>query len=248
MSGIRLLSPRGQSMVELVILLAVMSLLMTAVVLLGFVGDSGVRTSLAARLAAFDCDSRPGFCRGDVQQSQQQMRDGYLLGNFRNYLQKPDDIRLSIDLPRVDGADKSLLSKLADAFRGFGLKAGPLIFGLPTPDQLTRSTVETVLWRASTRLTGGIEMPSLRQTSRVAMISDSWAADGAQQFAARVKTGEHPAQLLSSAASLAYFPAKDLLMPVMDAVGLESNTQSFRGAFHNINADVPYSNARVSVR
>jgi hypothetical protein len=242
------MASRGQSMVELVILLSALSLFMTAVVLLGSVGDSGVRTSLAARLAAFDCDTRPGFCRGDAQETQQQMQNGYLSGKFRDHLQKPSDITLTIDMPRVDGADKSLLSKLADAFRGFGLKAGPLIFGLPSPDQLTRSTVETVLWRSNAQLSSGIQMPPLRQVSKVAMISDSWSADGAQQFLSRVRTGEHPAQLLTSAASIAYFPAKDLLMPVMDAVGLESNTQAFRGAFHDVNTDAPYSNARVRIR
>lgn len=248
MSRGHLSAAKGQSMIELVIVLAVMSLFMSMLVLLGFIGDSGIRTSLSARIAAFDCDSRPGFCRGDAQQSEQSMRDGYLQGNFRNYLQKPDDIRLSVDLPKVDGSDKSLLARLADAFRAFGLNAGPLIFGLPSPDQLTRSTVEAVLWRADTRLPSGIEMPLMRQTSRVAMISDSWSADSALQFLARVKAGEHPGQLLSNAAALAYFPAKDLLMPVMDAVGLEANTHSFRGAFHNINPDTPYANTRIRVQ
>ncbi len=241
-------SPHGQSMMELVFLMAIMSLFMSALVLLGFVGDSGIRTSLSARLAAFDCDSRPGFCRDDAQHSATNMRESYLLGNFRDYLQEPNDIRLLIDLPKIDGSDKSLLSRLADAFRGFGLKAGPLIFGLPAPDQLTRSTVETVLWRTTTKLPSGIEMPSIRQTSKVALISDSWSANNAGQFVARVKTGEHPAQLLSAAASIAYFPAKDLLMPVLDAVGLESNTRAFRDAFHNANPDIPYSNSRIRIQ
>jgi hypothetical protein len=235
-------------MVELVMLLGVMALLMSAVVLIGFVGDSAIRTSLAARLAAFDCDSRPGFCRGSSSEAQHQIRDAYLLGRFRDYVQRPEDIRLSIDLPRVDGAEKGLLSKLANAFRGFGMKAGPLIFSLPAPDQLTRSTVETALWRAGLELPNEIRIPAIQQSSRLALISDAWSADDLGQFVSRVRTGEQPAALLSTAASAAYFPAKDLLMPVMDALGLEPDTKPFRRAFHNVDTDVSYSNSRIRVR
>jgi hypothetical protein len=241
-------SPHGQSLIELIILLGVLSVLMTAVVLVGFVGDSGIRTSLAARVAAFDCDSQPGFCREGSSEPERRMREGYLLGKFRDYVQAPQDVKLSVDLPRVDGADKNLLDKLAGALRGFSLKAGPLIFGLPSPDQLTRSTVQTVVWRSEARLPSEVRIPTLRQTSRLALISDSWSADTRQHFAARVRDGEHPIGLLSGAASVAYFPAKDLLMPLLDAVGLESNTQAFRNAFHQVNPDIPYSNSRVRVR
>ncbi len=238
---------RGQSLIELVILLGVISLLITAIVLVGFVGHSGIRTSLAARVAAFDCDGRPGFCRQDSMEPERRMREGYLLGKFRDYLQAPQDIGLSVDLPRVDGADKNLLGKLADALRGFSLKAGPLIFGLPSPDQLTRSTVQTVLWRSDSKMPSDVRMPVIRQTSRLALISDAWSADTRSHFVSRVRAGEHPIGLLSGAVSLAYFPAKDVLMPVMDVVGLESNTQAFRNAFHNTNPDVPYSNSRVRI-
>jgi hypothetical protein len=240
--------PVGQSLIELIILLGVMSLLLTTVVLVGFIGDSGIRTSLAARVAAFDCDRQPGFCRDGSLEPERRVRENYLLGKFRDYVQVPEDVGLSVDLPRVDGADKNLLGKLADALRGFSLKAGPLIFGLPSPDQLTRSTVQTVVWRSEARLPSQVRMPTIRQTSRLALISDSWSAGTSQHFAARVKAGEHPSGLLSGAASIAYFPAKDLLMPVMDAVGLEANTRAFRNAFHNTDPDVPYSNSRVRIR
>ena len=224
-----------------------MSVLISSILVVGFVGDSGIRTSLAARIAAFDCDIRPGFCRQESFEPQRRMRESYLLGKFRDYLQTPEDVALLVDLPRVDGADKNLIGKLANALRGFSLKAGPLIFGLPAPDQLTRSKVQTVLWKSGASLPSGIAMPPIHQTSRLAIISDSWSADTGSHFVARVRAGEHPLGLLSSAASAAYFPAKDLLMPVMDAVGLESNTQAFRGSFHNINPDIAYSNSRVRI-
>lgn len=240
--------PNGQSLIELTMLLGILSLLVTSLVLVGFVGDSGIRTTLAARVAAFDCDSRPGFCRDRSLETAQRSRESYLLGKFRDYLQAPEDVRLSVDMPRVDGADKNLIGKLADALRGFSLKAGPLIFGLPSPDQLTRSTVQTVLWRSNVKLPGEVQMAAISQTTRLALISDSWSADTRSQVMIRVKAGEHPIGLLSGAASVAYFPAKDVLMPVMDAVGLESNTQAFRRAFHNTNPDVSYSNSRVRIR
>ena len=235
-------------MIELVVLSGVLSLLLTVIVVLGFVGDSGIRTSLAARTAAFDCDIQPGFCRANALESERHMRNSYLLGRFRDYLESPEDIRLSVDLPRVDGADKNLLGKLVDAFRGFSLKAGPLIFGLPAPDQLTRSTVQTILWRSETPLPSKLAIPSLRQTSRLALISDAWSANTRSHFNERVREGEHPFALLNSTAAMAYAPAKDVLMPLMDAVGLESNTQAFRGAFHRVDPDVSYSNSRVQVR
>jgi hypothetical protein len=241
-------APYGQSMIELMLLLTVMTILMMAVVLLGFVGDSGIRTTLGVRAAAFDCDSRPGFCRNESLEPERRVRETYFFGAFRDYVQSPNDVRLSVDLPRVDGADKNLIARLADAFRGFSLKAGPLIFGLPTPDQLTRSTVETRLWRVETALPGGIQIPSIPQTSRLALISDSWSADTRSHFAGRVRQGESPIGVLEGAAALAYFPAKDLLMPVLDAVELESNTRSFRNGFHNVNPDISYSNSRIRIR
>lgn len=240
--------PNGQSLIELTMLLGILSLLLTALVLVGFVGDSGIRTTLAARVAAFDCDSRPVFCRDQSSETAQRARESYLLGRFRDYLQTPEDVRLSVDLPRVDGADKNLIGKLADALRGFSLKAGPLIFGLPSPDQLTRSTIQTVLWRSRVSLPGEVQMPAISQTTRLALISDSWSADTRSHVMSRVRAGEQPIGLLSGAASVAYFPAKDVLMPVLDAVGIESNTQAFRSAFHNTNPDVSYSNSRVRIR
>ena len=247
MRSVPMRRPAGQSLIELIVLLGVLASSLVAIVLLGFVGDSGIRTTIAARVAAFDCDRRPGFCKDEAVDSEANARETYSLGRFRDYVQPRDDVQLSIDLPRVDGAEKNLLLKLSEAFRNFGMKAGPLIFGLSAPDQLTRSTVTTKVWRSGVALPNGFELPTLRQSSRLALISDAWSADTNSQFAARVKAGEQPLSLLSGAASVAYFPAKDVLMPVMDAVGLESNTRAFRNAFHRVDPNITYANSRVRV-
>lgn len=258
------LAPRGQSLVELVAMLGIFSALLAMTMLIGVVGDQSIRASGAARLAAFDCDLRPGFCRVDATDTQTkvrtlffssdlrevltkdapEMREFSALRSNRQVIEKFKDVRLGVDLPRVDGADKNLLDKLATAFRSLSLKAGPGIFGLPSPDQLTRSTVTTVLWdsHGSDR---ALSIPRLQMQNRVALISDSWSASDRNDFVTRSRNGESPLALLGNVIDWFYMPGKDLLMPVTDFVGLESNTRSFRDGYHRVDYDLPYANSRA---
>lgn len=253
--------PRGQGLIEMMIVLIAFGTLLTAIGLIGVVGQAGLSTTLAARLAAFECDSRPDFCRqvwGSAQQRvqrellttlgsgpQEDAASRQSLGDNRRLVDRPSDIRLSIDLPRVDGADKNLFEKLADAFRSFTLKAGPALFSLASPDQLTRSTVSTDLWGSRSRHVSGALMPHLQLTSRLALISDSWAASSGPEFYRRVRLGQTPYRIADAALSAFYIPAKDILMPALDLVGLESGTGSFRSHFHDPYLDMPYAITRV---
>ena len=257
--------PRGQALIELVVILGVFWALIAALMIVGVVGESGIRVSQAARFSAFDCDLRPGHCRQSAAQSESVMRSGVFgedareilasdnviprrfvsLDNNQNVIESSKSISLSVDLPRVDGADKNLLQKLSDAFRSFSLKAGPTIFGLASPDQLTRSTVRAVLWESRPSTHRDSLMPRLDMTSRVAMISDSWAAADRNDFFGRVRAGESPIALMDSVTAALYIPGKDLLMPVLNLIGLESNTQAFRNSFHKADHDLPYPNTRV---
>ncbi len=267
--------PRGQSLIELVMVLAMFSALLLLMMVVGVVGDTGIRTSLAARLAAFDCDVRSAPCAQSATATLHHARD-VVLHNDRgdsvaaralsNQIQSPadgkvvrslhrdqrviehaSDIRLSVDLPRVDGADKNLLAKLSDLFRGFSMASGPAIFGLPSPDQLTRSTVNTVLWASRSPVFEQAGMPRLSMSSRLAMISDSWAASDRSDVAARVNRGQTPSAIVAGSVEAFYLPAKDVLMPVLDAVGLESGTSAFRHGFHRPDHDSVFSNTRVRV-
>lgn len=260
--------PKGQSMLELVLVLGAVAAMLMMVLMVGVVGDLGIRTSLAARFSAFDCDARPDACGQSASPTEAKLRSTVILSDRRDVLasdqaplktmktlganaevlQRASDIRLSIDLPRVDGADKNLLTKLADAFRGFGMKAGPLIFDLPSPDQLTRSTVRTALWGSRGTGSGYPQMPTIQLTSRVAMISDTWAASDRTDASRRIGLGESPASVVHTALDALYIPGKDLLMPVLDAIGLESGTGAFRGAFHRVDHDTAYANSRVRIR
>lgn len=261
----RISAPSGQAVIELAIVLLLFSSLLFAILVIGVVGDFAIRTTHGARFSAFDCDSRPGGCRQSSAQSESNLRSTVILSSQREVLPGDvvsptywrslhqsrqviagaTDIRLEIDRPKVDGADKNLLQKLANTFRSFSLKAGPAIFDLENPDHLVRSTVRLTLW-SSSRQTSSPDTPSLQLSSRVAMVSDDWAAVDRSDLIARVQRGESPSSLLDGAVTALYFPAKDLLMPVFDLVGLERDTNSFRNGFHRIDHDQPFSNSRMT--
>lgn len=260
--------PVGQSLIELIILLALLSAMLLAVMVIGTVGVAGIKTSQAARFSAFDCDNHPRFCRDTGITPSQKIKSAIFysdrrevfpldfpqwnpvksLGRNQQVLQGEGAVSVALDLPKVDGADKSLLARLSDLFRGLSLKAGPAIFGLPTPDHLSRSTVKASLWDASSGLSVGIPIPRVELSSRVALVSDSWAASDRSEFFSRVKEGETPLSLASQAIEGLYLPGKDLLMPVLDMLGLEANTSAFRAGFHRADNDVAYPGTRIMVR
>jgi|688.fasta_scaffold287210_2 hypothetical protein len=265
--GGELQPPQGQSLLELMLLLSIMSALLMMLVVIGNIGIAGLKTSQAARFSAFDCDNRPGFCRALSSTPVQKIRSAVFysdekevfpfdspnwksvdsLGAQRIVMHRPEDISLSLDLPRVDGADKGLLSKLSDLFRGLSMKAGPAIFGLPTPDHLARSTVSAVLWDMPIQSADRL-VPRLTVSSRVALISDSWAAAGQADFFKRVRDGETPSALAVQAIEGLYIPGKDFLMPVLSGVGLERSTAEFRSRFHSVDHEIAYPGTRVLAR
>ncbi len=262
----RLHAPEGQAVIELAVVLMVFATLLAAILAVGVVGNFAIKASQGARFAAFDCDVRPDHCRQSFRQAESKLRSAVVLSDKREVL--PDDqtaprewqtlgrqrrvvsdlkdVRLDVDLPRVDGADKNLLEKLAGTFRSFSLKAGPAIFGLANPDHLIRSTVNVSLWSAANDRGLQTGASLVRNSSRVAMVSDTWAGVDSADISARIHQGETPSNLMDGAIQALYFPAKDLLMPLFDLVGLERNTRSFRDQFHNVDHDRPFSNSRVT--
>ena len=263
--GRRSSAPGGQALIEMAVVLMIFAGMVTTLLLVGVVGDFAIRTSHGARFSAFDCDVRPDHCRQSFRQSESKLRSALIfsdkrevlpndsssardwrtLGAHRRVIAEPRDARLDIDLPRVDGADKNLLEKLAATFRSFTLKAGPAIFDLSNPDHLVRSTVNITLWSSLSEDRSHAAASKLQMSSRVALVSDAWAAVDNADFTRRVQQGETPSTLMDSALNAFYFPTKDLLMPLFDLVGLESNTQSFRDQFHEIDPDRPFGNSRV---
>lgn len=249
-------------------LLGVLSAMLFAIVAIGTVGIAGIKTSQAARFAAFDCDNHPRFCRDLGTTPSQKIKSTIFysdrrevfpsdapewkavksLGNHQRVLDGDRAISVVVDLPKVDGADKSLLSRLSDLFRSASLKAGPAIFGLPTPDHLSRSTVRATLWNSSGSPSADFVVPSVDLSSRVALVSDSWAASDRADFLNRVKEGETPSSIAAQAIEGLYLPGKDLLMPVFDTLGLETRTSAFRSGFHRIDHDVAYPGTRVPTR
>jgi len=259
--------PLGQGLLELVLLLLTMSALLLAIVVVGNIGTMGLKTSQAARFSAFDCDNRPGFCRAQSSNPVQKIRSAVFysdqqevfpfdnpawktvdsLGKQRVLMQRPNDVALSLDLPKVDGADSGLLNKLSDLFRTLSMKAGPAIFGLPTPDHLARSTVSATLWEASVSPAARL-VPRLAVSSRVALVSDSWSAADQADFFSRVREGETPSALAAQAIAGLYLPGKDVLMPVFSGVGLEVSTAEFRSQFHRVDHESAYPGTRVTAQ
>lgn len=258
--------PAGQAIVELSVVLMIFSTILVALLVTGVVGELTIKASHGARFAAFDCEVRPDYCRQSVQQSESKLRSTLVvsdqrevfpndnltprewatLAQNRHVLKDSRDVRLDVDLPRVDGADRNLLEKLAGTFRSFTLKAGPAIFDLANPDHLSRSTVHISLWSSQTKTASQAFVPEIRVSSRLALISDAWAAVDATDLSRRTRLGETPSSLVDDGLRALYFPTKDLLMPLFDLVGLESNTRSFRDQFHVVDHDMPYANSRVT--
>jgi len=261
-------APQGQALIEMVFLLAVLTLLGVAISVIGVLGTVSTKVAHSARVAAFDCDMRPGYCTAQAPTIENNLRARMLSSDRREILagdhpplirfsslhenaglfEKTDDIRLVVDLPPVDGADKNLFLKLADAFRGLTMKAGPALFDLSSPDQLTRTTVSATLWRSRGQGFKANQLPSLEFKSRLALISDSWAADDRRMFYSRTALGENPSQFAESVANSFYMPGKDLLMPTFDFIGLDHNTRTFRDGFHQPNHDEAYKNTRIRIR
>lgn len=260
--------PRGQSLIEALVLIFALWGLILCLSIAGLVGQSSIKNVESARFASSDCDVQPDFCRVSYTTTLNKMRkinfsndkdfytsnyttknslSFYSLNQDHGYLRKLEDVNLSLDFPRIDGADKNLLSKLLETFRGLALKAGPAIFGLSSPDFLTRVSARQTLWSSDSGRNSGLLAPSLNTNSRVAMISDGWSASSGVEFRDRVRIGQTPLQLMNVSAQTFYGLGKDLLMPLMDWVGLEVNTHAFRQAFHEIDNDQVYSNTRVGV-
>jgi hypothetical protein len=261
-------APCGQAMIEMILLLAVIGLLGVAISLIGVWGTVSTKVAQSARVAAFDCDMRPGYCVNQSPTVESNLRARMLSSDRREILagdqppllrysslhqharlfEKSEDIRLVVDLPPVDGADKSLFLKLADAFRGLAMKAGPALFDLSSPDQLTRTTVRATLWASRGQGFKVNQLPSLEFQSRLALISDSWSADDRSMFYSRTALGENPSQFAEAVANYFYVPGKDLLMPTFDFIGLDHNTKTFRDGFHEPNHDQAYKNTRLRIR
>lgn len=257
----------GQAVIELAVILAAISALMVCLLLIGVVGKASIQSSSTARMAAFDCDVRPQHCRDFSAVTLQKSRATALGGDSRevfavdypkpkaflsaqrnaDVISRIEDLRLTVDLPRVDGADKGLLAKLSEAFRAFTLRAGPLVFGLPSPDQLTRVRFEQQLWGSQGLSLSGAPRVLIAPASTMAMISDSWAAYDRQHFTQTVKQGESPSAVSDSLTAGFYLLAKDGLMPILDFVGLEADTGPFRRAFRQVDHDVAYGNSRVNI-
>jgi hypothetical protein len=257
--------PAGQGLLELAVAIAVLMAVLTALMAVGMVGDVSLRTSAASRYAAFDCESRPHRCLSDLSAIRQIAR-AQVVGNTREpVLARPEvtlpnhrgvhqlagalrsesDIQLSVDLTRVDGVEANLLHRLSEIFRVYGRKAGPGLFDLPTPDHFIRSAVSTRLWASQDPQAFNRLMPRIELNSRLALVNDSWAATDITDFQTRVTEGSSPSDLLRQTRSVMYLPAKDVLMPLLDQLGLESGSDSFRAAFNRVDVDTPLAPSRA---
>jgi hypothetical protein len=263
--SVRITPPAGQGLLELAVAIAVLMAVLTALMAVGMVGDASLRTSAASRYAAFDCESRPHRCMSDLS-SVRQIARAQVAGNpgepvlarpvvtlpnhrgvhqLAGALKSESDIQLSVDLARVDGVEANLMQRLGAIFRDYGRKAGPGLFDLPTPDHFVRSSVSTRLWASRDSHVFSRWMPRIELNSRVALVNDSWAAGDVTEFQVRVTEGSSPSDVLRHTRSVMYLPAKEVLMPLLDQLGLESGTDSFRTAFDRIDVDTPLPSSRV---
>jgi hypothetical protein len=137
------------------------------------------------------------------------------------------------------------MQRLGTVFRDFGQRAGPALFDLPSPNHLIRSSVTTTLWATPHPTPSRSWVPRIDVRARLALVSDSWAALDTAQFTARVQEGSSPSDLLRQGVVAMYLPAKDVLMPVMEVLGLDAGTSSFREAFHQVATDIPLAGTRL---
>jgi hypothetical protein len=134
-----------------------------------------------------------------------------------------------LDAPIADTSGTRVLDRISGTLWRFTSNTASTTFGLPDAQRLVRVRAE-------------LSVPDHGQKSAasVAMVSNDWAASDRGLVLSRVSRGSTPINAMAQLSSAAYFPVTGLLMPGLEAIGLESGSAEFRRSFHGPGALLPF--------
>lgn len=133
------------------------------------------------------------------------------------------------DQPLADTSGGRLVDRISQTLQRFSHQTAETLFGLPEARRLTRVT-STVSF--------GSEGP--KGQAAIAMVGQDWSAAGTALALSRVAQGATPSATLAQVSSAAYLPVTGLLMPGLEAIGLESGSSEFRRGFHRMTSLSPF--------
>ena len=133
------------------------------------------------------------------------------------------------DQPLADTSGGRLVDRVSQTLQRFSHQTAEALFGLPEARRLTRVT-STVSF--------GSKGP--KGQAAVAMVGQDWSAVGTALTLSRVAQGATPSATLAQVSSAAYIPITQLLMPGLEAIGLESGSSEFRRSFHRMASLSPF--------
>lgn len=216
--------PRGQALIEALVFVASAAALLALSHHLWNQADLARQAPLSAWFDLQQCRAVPSACPAQRQLS------GYG-PSISTATDRPVryESRTLLDAPIADTSGTRVLDRISGALWRFSSNTASTTFGLPDAQRLVRVKTE-------------LSVPNNGQKSAasVAMVSNDWAASDRGLVLSRVSRGSTPISAMAQLSSAAYFPVTGLLMPGLEAIGLESGSAEFRRSFHGPGALLPF--------
>lgn len=238
----RAVPPHGQAFIESLVFVGAAAMLLALSQWLLRQAEVSRQSSLAAGFQVQRCAVSSAFCSGSENASGYSglLQSPYGAVQSLPSLSRPSSSAQSgpvastalglrgfsdqyrVDQPVADAAGTRRLDQISGAMWRFTQQTASSLFGLPDAQRLVRVEAELSLPQA----------PGLKARSRVALAGQDWAASGSSAILARVSRGATPSAPLQQVVTTAYMPVTHVLMPGLDAIGLESGSALFRSQFH----------------
>jgi hypothetical protein len=208
--------PHGQALIETLVFVVTAAVVIGLTQVLWRQGEVSRQAPLSAWFDLQRCQALGALC------TRAEPTSGYgsrLTGHEDR--SSPYQTQVRLDQPVADTSGTRVLDRISSALWRFSSQAASSTFGLPDAQRLMRAKAEV------SAVSGGPQA-----TASVAMIAHDWAASDSGTAASRVAQGATPSAFLAQVSSGVYFPVTDVLMPGLEAIGLESGSSEFRRHFH----------------
>ncbi|MFM1879974.1 MAG: hypothetical protein RLZZ344_208 [Pseudomonadota bacterium] len=217
-------APSGQALIESLVFLVTAAALVVLTQMFFHQAEVSRQAPLSAWFDLQRCAAAPQGC-GPNESSAQYVS----LLTASNDRVPPYQGRSLRDQPLADTSGVRLVDRVSQTLQRFSHQTAETIFGLPEARRLSRVTSTISL---------GSEGP--KGQSAIAMVGQDWSATGTALALSRVAQGATPSATLAQVSSAAYMPITGLLMPGLEAIGLESGSSEFRRSFHRLTSLSPF--------
>ena len=222
-------APSGQALVEALVFLVSAAALLGLSQVLWRQAELARQAPLSAWFDLQRCRALSSACPSQDQLSSY----GARLTDTANR-PAPYVTRAALDQPLADTSGTRVLERISGALWQFSSNAASSTFGLPDAQRLVR-----------VKATLSVPSGGPQAHASIAMISHDWSASDQGVALSRVARGATPSATLAQLSSAAYFPVTALLMPGLEAIGLESGSGEFRRHFHRPTSLAPFPGTLV---